>query len=238
MNLRLNIIFEDDDVIAINKPSGLLSIPGRDGQEVSLKVLLKEKYGNIFTVHRLDHGTSGVILFAKNEESHKHYSQQFEKRETEKIYYGLVLGSMSPIEGSIDAPISEHPVKKGTMVVHRKGKEALTDFRVIEDFKKYSWVKFNIHTGRTHQIRVHAKEKGHPIVCDDIYGDGKPILLSTLKAKFKLSKDVLEERPMLDRLGLHAFSLRLIDKFGKQVHFEAPIPKDLQAVLKQLRKWL
>ncbi len=230
------IISETADLIVLNKPSGLLSIPDREGKDISLKKLLIEKYGNIFTVHRLDRGTSGLIVFAKNEETHKHLSQQFEERQTEKIYLGLALGSLSEKKGSIDAPISEHPAKKGLMTVYRKGKESLTDYEVLEDFKIFSWLQFQIHTGRTHQIRVHAKHIGHPIVCDDLYGDGKPILLSSLKHKFKLSKNELEERPILNRLALHALSLKFLNINDEVVKLEAPLPKDLRALLQQLRK--
>jgi 23S rRNA pseudouridine1911/1915/1917 synthase len=230
------IISETADLIVLNKPSGLLSIPDREGKDISLKKLLIEKYGNIFTVHRLDRGTSGLIVFAKNEETHKHLSQQFEERQTEKIYLGLVIGSLSEKKGSIDAPIAEHPAKKGLMNVYQKGKESLTDYEVLEDFKIFSWLQFQIHTGRTHQIRVHAKHIGHPIVSDDLYGDGKPILLSSLKHKFKLSKNELEERPILNRLALHALSLKFQNTNGEMVKLEAPLPKDLRALLQQLRK--
>lgn len=229
-------ISETDDWIALNKPSGLLSIPDREGKDISLKKLLIEKYGNIFTVHRLDKGTSGVIIFAKNEVAHKHLSQQFENRETEKNYQGIVMGSMENAKGTIKAPIMEHPVKKGTMVINRNGKEAITDFEVIEDFKTFSFVQFRIHTGRTHQVRIHTKEIGHPIVCDELYGDGKPVLLSSLKKKFNLSKNELEERPILNRLALHALSLKFTNMNGEEIKLEAPLPKDLKAFLQQLRK--
>ena len=236
MKLSEWIIYEDENLIALNKPSGLLSIPDREGKDISLKKMLIEKYGNIFTVHRLDKGTSGLIVFAKNEETHKHLSQQFETRQTEKIYLGLVLGSLAEKKGTIDALISEHPVKKGLMTVYKNGKESLTDFEVLEDLKIFSWVQFQIHTGRTHQIRVHAKHIGHPVVCDELYGDGKPILLSSLKHKFKLSKNELEERPILNRLALHALSLQFINVNGEKIKLEAPLPKDLRVLLQQLRK--
>lgn len=236
MNLKEWTVFEDENLIALNKPSGLLSIPDREGKDISLKKLLIEKYGHIFTVHRLDRDTSGLIIFAKTEEAHKHLSQQFEERKTEKIYQGMVLGSIATQKATINAPIAEHPVKKGLMTVYRKGKEAITDYEVLEDFKIFSWVQFQIHTGRTHQIRVHAKHLGHPIVCDELYGDGKPILLSSLKHKFKLSKNELEERPILNRLALHAVSLQFINSNGATLNLEASLPKDLKALLQQLRK--
>jgi 23S rRNA pseudouridine955/2504/2580 synthase/23S rRNA pseudouridine1911/1915/1917 synthase len=230
------IIADTPDFIALNKPSGLLSIPDREGKDISLKKILIEKFGNIFTVHRLDRGTSGLIIFAKTEEAHKHLSQQFEERQTEKIYQGLVLGSLANKKETIDAPIAEHPVKKGLMTIYRKGKEAITYYEVLEDFKIFSWLQFQIHTGRTHQIRVHAKHVGHPIVCDDLYGDGKPVLLSSLKHKFNLSKNELEERPIVGRLALHSLSLRFKNLNGDMINLEAPLAKDLKALLQQLRK--
>src|SRR5215471_15711187 len=202
------LIYENDDFLVLNKPAGLLSIPDREGKENSLKKILQEEYGEIFTVHRLDKDTSGLIVFAKNEDLHKLLSHQFEQRQTEKIYLGLVLGSPLKEKGTIDSPIMEHPTKKGLMIANRKGKEAVTDYEVLNIFRIYSWVRFRIHTGRTHQIRVHMKHIGHPIACDKIYGDGKPVLLSSIKHNYRLSKNEEEERPILNRLGLHAHQLR------------------------------
>ncbi|HEX4877037.1 MAG TPA: RNA pseudouridine synthase [Chitinophagaceae bacterium] len=236
MRLQDHIIAETENWIAVNKPSGLLSIPDREGKEVSLKILLKEKFGEIYTVHRLDKDTSGVIIFAKNEETHKYLSKLFEERQTVKIYLGLVNGCPDKKEDTIHAPIAEHPAQNGTMIIHRKGKEAITDYRVQNDFGIFSLIEFTIHTGRTHQIRVHMKDIGHPIVCDPLYGDGKPVLVSSLKSKFKLSKEAEEERPILNRLALHAFSLSFTDITGNRVDLEAPLHKDMRATLQQLEK--
>lgn len=236
MNSKELIIAETDNWVAVNKPSGLLSIPDREGKDISLKILLKEKYGEIYTVHRIDKDTSGLIIFAKNEAAHKHLSKQFEERHTKKIYHGLVVGSPALPSGSIDALIMEHPAQNGTMIVHRKGKEALTDYQVLADFGIYALVQFRIHTGRTHQIRVHMKDLGYPIVCDPLYGDGKPLLLSGIKSKFKLSKNELEERPILGRLALHAFQLSFTDIDGQTIELEAPLHKDMRATLQQLDK--
>ena len=233
-----HIIFENEDFIVINKPPGLLSIPDREGKEISLKNILLEKYGQIYTVHRLDRHTSGVIVFAKNERAHKDFSQKFEDRQTEKYYTGIAIGCPANRQGTVNARIAEHSVKRGMMIIHQRGKEALTDFEVIADFGAYAWMRFRIHTGRTHQIRIHMKEIGHPLVCDDLYGDGKPLLLSSIKSKkFKLSKSELEERPLLNRLALHAHILRLTGLNGEKFEWEAPIPKDLRATVSQLEKW-
>jgi 23S rRNA pseudouridine955/2504/2580 synthase/23S rRNA pseudouridine1911/1915/1917 synthase len=230
------ILFENEYFVALNKPSGILSIPDREGKQYSLKELLREKYGNVYTIHRLDRETSGLIIFAKTAEAHRHFSLQFEERKTVKIYHGLLIGTLSEKKGSINLPIAENRLRRGTMLIHQRGKPALTDFEVVQDFGYYSWVQFRIHTGRTHQIRVHAKELGHPIVCDTIYGDGKPFLLSGIKPGFHLSKKEEEEKPMLNRLGLHASTLVITDVNDRQIKLEAPLHKDLKATLRQLEK--
>lgn len=237
MKIKDLIIFENDSLVALNKPSGLLSIPDREGKEISLKDILKEKYDDIFTVHRLDRETSGLIIFAKNTAAHKHFSHQFEERKTIKIYTALLIGSLQTKEGRIDAPIAENMVKRGTMIIHRRGKSAITDYKVLQEFGIYSYVRFQIYTGRTHQIRVHAKEIGNPVVCDAIYGDGKPVLLSGFKNKFKLSKDVLEEKPLLNRLALHAHQLKIADTNDNLLELEAPLHKDFRVTLQQLEKY-
>ncbi|HLZ89999.1 MAG TPA: RluA family pseudouridine synthase [Puia sp.] len=234
---KLDILFENDAFIAVNKPAGLLSIPDREGKQPSLKNILKERYGNIYTVHRLDRDTSGVIVFAKDEATHKYLSGIFEDREVEKLYQGLVQGTLPQKQGSIDLPIMEHPAKPGVMVFNKRGKASLTDYEVIEELSLYSLVQFRIHTGRTHQIRVHMQALGHPIVCDEVYGDAHPILLSSIKRNFKLSKDEEQERPLLARLALHSYLLHFIDATGTAHTLEAPLPKDMRALLQQLRKW-
>ena len=190
-------VFENDAFIVLNKPAGLLSIPDRLGKEISLKNLLQEKYDQIFTVHRLDRDTSGLIVFAKNEETHKALSQQFEDRTASKTYVGFVMGNLPSSSGQIDEPIAEHPGKKGMMMVHKKGKPSFTEYKVLEDFGAYSWLEFKILTGRTHQIRVHMQSLGHPIACDPLYGDGKPVYISSLKKK-------LQALPGCGRRNAHA----------------------------------
>jgi 23S rRNA pseudouridine1911/1915/1917 synthase len=237
--MRINelIIKETPDYIALNKPAGLLTIPDRhDAALHSLQGLLRQAYGDIFTVHRLDKDTSGLILFARNEEAHRYFSQLFESRDVKKYYLGLVNGRLIPPKGSVDAPIAEHPTQKGKMVVNRKGKAALTDYEVLEDFGLYSLVKLQIHTGRTHQIRVHMKHLGHPVAVDEMYGTPAPVFLSAIKKKYRLGKFTEEERPLLHRLALHAWQLHFTDSKGRQQELEAPLPKDMQAVLNQLRK--
>jgi 23S rRNA pseudouridine1911/1915/1917 synthase len=231
------IIFENDDFVAVNKSAGLLSIPDSQGKELSLKDLLREKYGSIFTVHRLDRETSGVIIFAKNEIAHKFLSQIFEERKIKKIYLGIVSGMLTEKKGSIDIPIIEHPSKRNIMITAKKGKPSLTDYEVLEELELYSLVQFQIHTGRTHQIRVHMQYLGHPVVCDDLYGNGERVFISSFKKKFKLSKSAEEEKPILSRLALHSSLMSFKDTNGNDHTFEAPLPKDMKALLQQLKKW-
>jgi 23S rRNA pseudouridine1911/1915/1917 synthase len=233
--MKFDIIFENDFLVAVNKPAGLLSIPDREGKEMCLKQMLQDRYDEIFTVHRLDRATSGVIVFAKDEATHKELSQLFENRATDKIYFGLVHGSVMPQQGKIEEPIALHNSATGKMLVSAKGKPSLTEYEVLEDFKIYSWIKFRIYTGRTHQIRVHSQFIGHSIVCDELYGDGKPIFVSSFKKKYNLSRKEEAEKPILSRLALHSASLKFV--LNEQEYlFEAPLPKDLKALLQQLRK--
>jgi 23S rRNA pseudouridine1911/1915/1917 synthase len=239
MKNKIDIIAETEHWIALNKPSGLLSIPDREQSEPSLKDFLNEKYGKVFIVHRLDKFTSGLILFAKDEATHKFLSKQFEERSVEKLYLGLVNGTLMNKEGSVDVPTMEHPGKTSYYITHQKGKASLTDYKVLQEFGNYSWLQFQIHTGRTHQIRVHMKHVGHPIVCDELYGSDAPVLLSSIKRKkFKLSKADEEERPLLNRLALHAWKLSFTDMDGTTRQLEAPLSKDLKAMLQQFEKWV
>lgn len=230
------IIFENDFFIVINKPAGMLSIPDRAQSQTSLKDILLAKLGSIFTIHRLDKETSGIIVFAKDEITHKYFSQQFESRNVEKYYLGLVHGTPTHTSGTIDAPLQEHSFIAGKMVVNKNGKPSVTDYEVQENFGKFSLIKFRIHTGRMHQIRVHASNIGHPIACDGLYGDGKPILLSSIKKKYKLSKHDEEERPMLHRVALHSYQLIFTDAYGTVHNFTATLPKDIRALITQLEK--
>ncbi len=234
--MKLDILLENEWFVVINKPSGMLSIPDRMQSEVSLKDILLERYGDIFTVHRLDKDTSGIIVFAKDAETHKQLSQLFEGREVKKYYLGLVNGVPFNKQGSIDEPIMEHPAKNGTMVIHAKGKPSQTDYEVVEEFGTFSWIRFQIHTGRTHQIRVHSRHLGNSIVSDSLYGDGKPVLISSIKKKYNLAKKEDEEKPILARLGLHSYRLQFVFN-GEEYNLEAEPPKDIRALLQQLRKW-
>lgn len=231
---KLSVIFENDHFIALDKPSGMLSIPDRAMSEPSLKDLLDARYGKIYPVHRLDKDTSGIILFAKDPECHKYLSGLFEKHKVEKYYAGVVTGRPSEEKGEIHAPIAEHPVKKGLMAVHRSGKPSHTSYVMLRSHPAFSLVDFHLHTGRTHQIRVHAAHIGHPIACDPLYGDGNPVFLSKHKKGFKQGK-FQEERPILNRLALHARRL-VFDDHGTGRDLRAPLPKEFEVLMTQLEK--
>lgn len=231
---HINIIQEHIDFIAVNKPSGMLSIQDRAG-EGSLKDVLKDRCGLIYTVHRLDKETSGLILFARNEGAHKKLCALFESRNIAKTYTGIVYGTLMEKEGIVDQPIMENPSKKGVMMIHAKGKPSITEYRVIEETGPFSILSFNILTGRTHQIRVHMQHLGHPIACDSLYGNNQPIYVSAFKRKFKLSKKEETEKPILNRLALHASSLSF--KWNNEdIYIEAPLYKDMKALIQQLKK--
>lgn len=240
MKVKIERLFEDDTLLIVNKPPDLLTIPDRfDASKPNLYHLLSEQYEEkIFIVHRIDRETSGIICFAKTEEVHKHLSQQFEGRTVDKTYLALVEGKPNPLEGTINKPIGPHPTQAGIMTVIRSGKPAVTDYKTVEIFKVFSLVEANIKTGRTHQIRVHFKSIGHPLAVDPLYGKREAFYLSEIKHRsYQLGKDQ-EERPLMSRTTLHAYQLMLDHPVtGERMTFHAPLPKDFQAVVNQLRKW-
>lgn len=238
MNLSKHLLFENEDLIALNKPAGLLSIPDRFNKELpSLSRFLELRYGKIFILHRLDKDTTGVILFAKNEETHRYLSQKFQNRQIDKFYLGLVTGRIWEKEGRIDTPLATSTGKNGRMTkTAKKGMEALTAFEVLQSFGLYTLLKLHLFTGRTHQIRVHLQSIGHPIAMDALYGSAEPFYLSSIKRKYRVGKYQEEEKPLMSRQALHASELHFTDKKGQKHDIIAPLPKDLKAVLNQLEK--
>jgi len=234
---NIEILFEDDDLLVVNKPAGITVIPERFNTEnKSIQAQLETHHGKLFVVHRLDRDTSGVLCFAKNEAAHKNISQQFENRQTQKFYKAFVKGRMEGQFGEIDSPILENPSKLGTMKIHPKGKESLTLFEVEEQFKHAALLLVEIKTGRTHQIRVHFASAEHPLLVDPVYAKTANFLLSAIKKKYKQTDE--EERPIISRLTLHACKLVFMHpKTNTQITIEAEMPHDLQALLKVLRKY-
>lgn len=232
------IIYSDEDLVVVNKKAGVLSIPDgyAQGRE-NLRDILTVQFKEIFVVHRIDAETSGVMVFAKNEAAHRALSMQFERHEVLKVYHALLEGRLSASAGSIDFSIAAHPSKHGVMQVNNEeGKESLTEYSVLQQFKNYTYVEARPKTGRTHQIRVHFAALGFPLAVDHLYGSGRALLLSAIKKNFK-AKEGETERPLLARLGLHASSIEFKHpSTGEEVKFEAKLPKDLAAAVKQLSR--
>lgn len=238
MNLSKHILFENKDFVVLNKPAGLLTIPDRFNKDLPcLSRLMEQKCGKIFVVHRLDKDTSGTLVMAKNENTHRFLSQKFQNREVDKFYLALAVGRIWEKEGKIDTPIANQSGKGGRMKCAKKGGlEALTTYEVIQPFSLYTLLKLQLFTGRTHQIRVHLQSIGHPIAMDTVYGSAEPFYLSSIKRKYRLGKHQEEEKPLMSRQALHASALHFTDEKGQKHEFIAPLPKDFKAVLNQLKK--
>jgi 23S rRNA pseudouridine1911/1915/1917 synthase len=235
----IKIIFEDDHILVIHKPAGILSVPDRFNIGADhIKVLLEPRHGPIWMVHRLDRNTSGILVLAKSEQAHASLNEAFQSRQVSKKYNAIVHGIPKNIEGLIEEPIAEDPAKRGRYKVHQKGKPAKTGYKIISQWKNFSNLELTLYTGRTHQLRVHLKHLGYPILCDPIYGLEEAVLLSSIKRKrYQLSKNK-EELPLLKRQALHASSLTFIHPMtGNEVSFYCELPKDLQALVNQLSKW-
>ncbi|HCY90374.1 MAG TPA: hypothetical protein DHV17_08970 [Chitinophagaceae bacterium] len=234
-NLRYHIIAEHEDFVAIDKPSGMLSIPDRTQSEPSLKDKLMERYGKILTVHRIDRYTSGLILFARTEAMHQYLCGLFENRGIRKFYSGVVLGMPPKAEGLIDAPIMEDPAHAGRMMVHRNGKPAQTGYTVLETHPQYSLMQFELFSGRTHQIRVHMQHIGHPVFNDDFYG-GDRIVKGTVYTKYKQFVDNCFQ--ICPRHALHARELGFTHPVtGEPMMFDAPLPEDMQQLIDKWRRY-
>jgi 23S rRNA pseudouridine1911/1915/1917 synthase len=235
--VKTAVIWEDEHILIANKPSGIAVIPERfDTEKKDFKSVLEKQLGiGLFTVHRIDRDTSGIVCFAKTAEAHKAMNDLFENRKVEKKYFAFISGRLEGRIGEMDFPIAHHPAKNGKMIIHPKGKEAFTSFEVIDQFKHAAFVQVQIKTGRTHQIRVHFAAAGHPLLVDPLYGKGEGFMLSSIKKKYNQNDD---ERPVLGRLSLHAGALGFVHPFtGETVAFEAALPKDMEATLRLFRKY-
>ena len=240
MKNGIAILYEDEAIVIVSKPSGVLTIPDRfDATKLNLYHFLKHKFGEIYTVHRIDRETSGIVCFARTLEAHKSLSRHFEERSAEKYYLALVEGRMHAAEGIIDKPIAESQTEPGKMVIARRGKESVTHWSVLEEFDHYTLIEADIKTGRMHQIRIHLKSEGYPLAIDSVYGRKESFLLSDVKLrKFRQGKFSEEERPLMSRTTLHAYRLVLTHPTTQaKMNFVCEPPKDFQAVISQLRKW-
>jgi len=223
--MEIPIIFENEDILVINKPAGLLVHPvpsfakATEGEQKTLIGFLLQKYPNAELVHRLDQDTSGVMVVAKNHQTAEFLKEQFKNRIIKKKYLALVHGILKDKKGIIVKSISKSRKRGGSQTVAPIGKnrEAITRYEVIKEFSNYSLLEISPETGRTHQIRVHLASIGHPIVGDDKY-------------KFKRQKNIAE----LNRQFLHAKYLKLSLPNGEIREFYSELPEDLKIIIDKL----
>lgn len=239
--LPLEVLYHDPDLIVVNKPAGMVVHPAPGHAGSTLVNALLDRFAELSAVggvqrpgivHRLDKDTSGVLVAAKRDEVHLSLSRQFQAHEILRCYVGLVHGGVVPSFGVIDAPVGRHPVERKKMSTRTaRGRRAVTHWRVLERFPGFSLLRFRLDTGRTHQIRVHLSEKGHPILGDRLYG-GAGLKRSGRRLPAGLAACV----EGFDRLFLHAQILGFRHpSTGRPMVFCSPLPEDLLRVLACLR---
>lgn len=236
---KIETIYSDDDIIVINKPSGISVTADRSGI-ASLLEVMREQFGdqsNFKLVHRLDKFTSGVMILAKNTETQSRLSRNFENRQMRKTYLALSSGYAGHDQGQIKLPLAQSRKKASVMVVStRRGKEAVTQWRRLADFGSISLLAVQPVTGRTHQIRVHLKNIGLPLAIDPVYGGSRAIFLSDFKSNYRKSKGH-DEKPLMERMTLHAYELELLTPLAdKPCRFVAGLGRKFTATIKMLSK--
>lgn len=226
--IPLDIVYEDNDIIVVNKPKGMVVHPANGNPDGTLVNAIMAKCKGSLSgiggeirpgiVHRLDKDTSGLLIVAKNDQAHINMSKQIKDREVKKIYIALVKGNIAEDEATINMPIGRSTKDRKKMAVRKDGKEAITHFKVLKRYDKYTLLEIKIDTGRTHQIRVHMAEIGHPVVGDSVYSSGKN--------EFGVEGQML-----------HAKSLDFKHPITqKQMHLEAELPEYFKEVLSELEK--
>ena len=236
VEMQLDILYEDEHLLVLDKPAGLVVHPAPGHQNDTLVNALlahckdlkgiggAERPG---IVHRLDKDTSGLLVVAKDETTHRGLVEQFKKREVEKVYLALIYGTPHPSKGTIRAPIGRHPIHRKKMAVVEKGREALTCYRVLSPRRGISLVEVKIKTGRTHQIRVHMHHIGHPVVGDPVY---------KAKSYRHLSPPLKETIKTLGRQALHHHRMRFTHPVtGEKMTFVSPLPEDMLKVLESAK---
>ena len=227
-NIPLDILYEDEDLLVVNKPKGMVVHPSAGHYTGTLvnavmyhcKNSLSGINGEIRPgiVHRMDMDTTGSLIVCKNDESHLAIAEQIKIHSINRIYRGIVCGVVKEEEGTIHAPIGRHPIDRKKMAINEKnGKDAITHYKVLERFEKYTYMEFKLETGRTHQIRVHMASIGHPLLGDPLYSNGK--------SSYKLQGQTL-----------HAMTIGFIHpKTGKYIEISAPLPEYFEKILRDNR---
>ena len=238
---KVEIIYQDDDVIVINKPAGVSVTKDRTGAFQLVDILARKLgpkiTGELRLVHRLDKDTSGVMILAKNKETQSKFSSYFEKALIKKTYLALVTGAIPAQQGTINASLARNRKNPVLMcVTAKKGKEAVTDWRLLADFGTAKLLAVYPLTGRTHQIRVHLSSIGLPLAIDPLYGAKQPLFLSDFKPDYRLAKDKTET-PLIERLTLHAYQIQLPAlRLDCPEYFVASLDKKFAATVKMLTK--
>jgi 23S rRNA pseudouridine1911/1915/1917 synthase len=241
-NIPLDIIYEDSDLIVLNKPPDMIVHPARGNTHGTLVNALAYHYDKLSSglgefrpgiVHRLDKNTTGVMVVTKNDTAQWKVAKQFERRQIKKTYLAVVHGTPELTADRVKAPLGIHPKTREKYTIRPEiGKEAITFYEVIESFRGFALLKLSPKTGRTHQIRVHLSSIKHPIVADDMYG-GKAVYPWQLQDAEPAPQD-----PVINRVALHASTLEFKHPTTDEiVRFEAPLPEDMQNLLDMLRKY-
>jgi len=235
------IIYQNRDIVVVNKPAGVSVTADRSGAP-ELKDILKQQLGEeqaqqLKLVHRLDKETSGIIVLAKNREAQSRFSKYFESRVIKKTYLALVVGAVGDEQGRIAAPLAQSRKKPGLMcVASRRGKKAVTEWRLLADFGSVALLAVSPLTGRTHQIRVHLASAGLPLAIDPLYAGKGPLFLSEFKRDYRLGKKQTE-KPLIDRLTLHAYQLEFpTTEKDLPPHLVAPLDRKFKTTVKMLAK--
>ena len=229
-NIPLDILYEDSDVLVINKPKGMVVHPAAGHYtNTVVNAVMYHCQGNLSgingvmrpgIVHRIDRDTTGAIVICKNDQAHQSLAQQLKEHSITRSYRAIVWNNLKEDEGTVDRPIGRHPVDRKKMAVNEKnGKTAVTHYRVLERFGRFTYIECRLETGRTHQIRVHMASIGHPLLGDEVYGPSG-------KQPFRLQGQCL-----------HAMTLGFLHpSTGEYVEFEAPLPEYFTQLLKNFRK--
>jgi RluA family pseudouridine synthase len=231
---NIEIIYEDQQIIAVNKPAGI-SVTSDGTKKINLIDLLqvqRKEEQKLKIIYQLDKDTSGLMLLAKSTDAQRKFSEYFEKGQVRKIYLALITGSPSEQTGRIDAPLAQskkNPEK--IQVDYKNGKDAQTLWELLADFGSISLIAVRPITGRTHQIRVHFQYAGMPLAIDPLYDQNQAIMLSSFKADYRLGK-YEEEKPLIDRLTLCAYELEI-----ENLHLVSPLEKKFKAAIKMLTKY-